>query len=172
MSDVPSKVLSVFTRTILFKPYHSPRGSSLWGRAVTLPFCRCGNWGSGNEKVICTEGHAYLNSRASAQPLVNPIPEYESLYWGCWIAFLSFSGCGNVFLKTAASFEEENVSGDLNGSDRKFSRIITCLGDSHKSCFLQNTMFSGPEAFYTVMWDSSQSLAEGLEFLSPVFQLD
>lgn len=77
-----------------------------------------------------------------------------------------------MFLKTAASFEDETVSGGLNGFDHEFSRIITCLGDSHKSCFLQNTMFSGPEAFYTIMWDSSPSLAEGLEFLSPVFQLD
>lgn len=29
-----------------------------------------------------------------------------------------------------------------------------------------------PEVLYERAWDSSQSLAEGLEFLSPIFQLD
>ena len=56
--------------------------------------------------------------------------------------------------------------------DHELGRVTACLGDPHNSCFLQNTMFSEPEAVYKITWDSSQSLAEGLEFLSPIFQLD
>lgn len=56
--------------------------------------------------------------------------------------------------------------------DHELSSRMACLEDPPKSCFVQNTMFSEPKAFYKIMWDLSQSLAQGLECLSPVFQLD
>lgn len=131
--------------------------------------------------MACIEGDGYLSSRASAQPLMFLMPDPNGLFQGCQVTSLSIFP-GNVYLKTASKFFGKNCSWwsqclisscqVANILDHQLGRVTACLGDPHKSCCLQNTMFSEPKAFYKITWDLSQILAERLEFLSPIFQLD